>query len=190
MTLTGNEFEKLIVFRAKELEESGLLTLTRYGVQAVMMNNRETGKPEWQIQKSLPDFDCCIKGGQQMVIEAKVCSQPSYRIRNNDQKHPKQIDHMLRRSRFGARCFFMIHFNPRELVKKSEPAETFAVPVDPDSNFWREYESCERTNINRMEADLYGIRVPWNLHSKRARNLSPDLTVLLPENLQPERNLI
>lgn len=179
--LKGKEFEALILFRATKLEEAGILTMTRYGVQAVMINNRETGKPEWQIIKSLPDFDGCLKGGQQIVIEAKVCSGPSYPLYQTGKKHPKQIDHMLRRARFGALCFLMIHFNEQVLMRSTKPAETFAIPVNDDDSFWREYAALSRRTVTRDEAAMYGIAVPWNQYSERSSKLTPDLRVLLPE---------
>jgi len=185
--IKGKEFEALIIFRATKLEEQGFLTLGRYGTQVVMMND-EGGVPRWQPIPSLPDMEGVIAGtGRQIIIEAKVCSQASYPIYQTGKKHPKQIEHMLRRSKFGALCFLMVHFNGRDLKTKSEPAETFAIPVTSDSNFWREYENAERRTLTRGEADMYGIRIPWNLYSSRASRETPDLTYLLPD--KPELKL-
>lgn len=181
--LKGKEFEALILFRATKMESEGILTLGRYGVQAVMMNDKITGKPAWQIIKSLPDFDGCIAGGRQLIIEAKVCSQASYPIHATGKKHPKQIDHMLRRAKFGALCFLMVHFNARELMTKSEEACTYAIPV-LDNAFWREYEVASKLTLSRYEADLYGIKIPWNVWSSRASKETPDLSFLLPEKPQ------
>ena len=177
--MTGKEFEALIIFRAGKLEEEGVLSLGRYGVQAVMMNGPD-GKPGWQIIKSLPDFEGTIPpNGQQIIIEAKVCSQASYPIASTDRKHPKQIDHMMRRARMGARCFLLIHFNPRELKTRNDPAETYAIPVHPDNYFWRMFDAAEERLISRAMAAEYGITVPWNLYSTRASKQTPDLTALL-----------
>jgi hypothetical protein len=186
-TVTGREFEALLVFRAQKLEAQGVLTLCRYGVQARMMKNEATGKMEWQVIPSLPDFDACIApSGRQLIIEAKVCSQASYPIASTGKKRPKQIEHMLLRAKFGALCYLLLHFNPRSLKTREDEARTFAIPVHPDLHFWREYDSCERLTLSRSDADLYGLAVPWNEWSPRASKLTPDLSYLLPGKTTPQ----
>ena len=75
--LKGKAFEALILFRAQKLEADKVLTLGRYGVNVVMMND-EKGVPRWQPIPSLPDMEGVIYGsGRQLIIEAKVCSQSS-----------------------------------------------------------------------------------------------------------------
>ena len=176
--LKGKEFEALILFRAQRLEEQGVLTLGRYGTQVVMMND-DAGVPRWQPIPSLPDFDGCIKGGRQIIIEAKVCSQASYPIYHTGKSRPKQIEHMLNRAKFGALCFILLHFNPRELKTKSEPAATYAIPV-LDDHFWRMYEAGEIRSLTREDAMLNGNEIPWNLYSTRASKLTPDISKLIP----------
>ena len=177
--LKGKEFEALILFRAQKLEEQQKLTLTRYGTQVVMMND-EQGIPRWQPIPSLPDFEGVIFGtGQQVIVEAKVCSQSSYPIHQAGKKHPKQFSHMLKRAEFGAKCYLFLHFNGRDLRTKSEPAITFAIKVHPNLPLWREFESAERISLSRADAELYGNEIPWNLYSDRASKLTPDLSFLL-----------
>ncbi len=180
MSLTGKEFEALILFRATKLEELGMMTMTRYGVQAVMMNNRETGRPEWQIIKSLPDFDGCLPGGRQWIIEAKVCSQASYPLYHTGKDRPKQMAHMIRRAKFGALCHLFIHFNARELKTKSDEAATYAIQIHPDNHFTRMYENAELRTLSRAEAEMHGTLVPWDLYSTRASKLTPNLATLIP----------
>lgn len=178
--LKGKEFEALILFRARKMEEAGTLTMVRYGTSVVMMNNKETGKPEWQPIKSLPDFDACIPpNGRQLIIEAKVCSASSFPLYSEGKKKPKQIEHMLVRAKFGALCFLLIHFNPRVLKRSTHDAATYAIQV-ADNDFWRDYEIGARKGINQQEAALFGFKVPWNLYSSRASTETPDLTGLLP----------
>lgn len=178
--IKGKEFENLILFRAAKLQEQKILTLGRYGVQAVMMNNPVTGVPEWQVIPSLPDFDGCIYGsGRQLILEAKVCSQASYPLHQAGKKHPKQFAHMLRRAEFGALCYLLLHFNGREMKTKSDPSVTFAIKVHPSLPLWQEFESAERLSINRSEAELFGFPLPWDLYSDRASKLTPNLTQLL-----------
>lgn len=179
--IKGKEFEALVLFRARELEKLGILTMGRYGVNVVMMNDPVTHKPAWQPIPSLPDFEGILAGsGRQIILEAKVCSQASYPIAATGKKNPKQIDHMLLRSRFGALCFLLIHFNSRQLLRKSDEAATYAIPVRPDDHFWLEYVNCGRRTLNRQEAEMYGVSVPWNQYSARSTKLTPDLTQLLP----------
>lgn len=179
--LKGKEFEALVLFRANHMESAGILTMTRYGVQAVMMNSKlPPYKPEWQVIKSLPDFDACIApSGRQLIVECKVCSQASYPIFQNDKKHPKQIAHMMKRSEFGALCYLLVHFNARDLVKKSEAAETFGLRVAATEPFWVNQLNAAKLSLSRLDAEMYGIRVPWNLYSPRASKLTPDLSVLI-----------
>ncbi len=179
--IKGKEFEKEILFRASKLEEAGILSLGRYGTQVVMMND-DAGKPAWQPIPSLPDMEGVIIGpGRQIIIEAKVCSGPHYKIAGNDDKHPKQLSHMLRRAEQGALCFLMIHFNERRMVKKHDPCVTVAIPVRREDYFWRMYLANELKTVSRDDAINYGIQIPWNVWSSRASKLTPDLTFLLPE---------
>jgi penicillin-binding protein-related factor A (putative recombinase) len=180
-SVTGKEFEALVLFRAQRMEEQKLLTMGRYGVQAVMIADPVTRVPAWQVIPSLPDFEGVIYGtGRQLIIEAKSCSQASYPIHQAGKKHPKQFDHMLRRAEFGALCYLLLHFNPRALKTKSDPAATYAIRVHPDMHFWREYEAAERISLDRADAALNGEVVPWNLYSARASKLTPDISKLIP----------
>lgn len=180
--MNGKEFESLVLFRIRAMEEKKLLTGGRYGVQAVMMNDPVTGKPGWQVIPSLPDIEGIIGGtGQQFITELKVCSQSSYPLASTSKKRPRQIDHMLLRSTFGAKCYLLVHFNEYKLIRTSREARTFAFPVHPDLPFWREYASRERLSISRDEGELYASEVRWNTHSDRARKLTPDMSFLLPE---------
>lgn len=189
MNLKGKDLEALVLFRASKMEEEKILTLGRYGVQARMMNSLTPPfKPEWQVVPSLPDLEGVVFGtGRQLIIECKVCSQASYPIAGTGDKHPKQIDHMMRRAQFGALCYLLIHFNARELVKKSDPAITIAIPVDREAFMWRMYMANELRTLSRNDAMNYGIEVPWNLYSSRASKMTPDLTYLLPD--KPELKL-
>lgn len=185
MNLKGKDFEAIILFRAQKMEVDKVLTLGRYGVNVVMVND-ETGVPRWQPIPSLPDMEGVIYGsGRQLIIEAKVCSASSYPLYSTGKKRPKQIEHMLRRAGFGALCYLMIHFNARELKRSSQPAITYAIQIK-DNHFWREYQNCERKTLDRSDCDLYGIKVPWNLYSTRASKESPDLTYLLPDVVRAE----
>lgn len=183
MNLKGKDLEALVLFRASKMEEEKILTLGRYGVQARMMNSLTPPfKPEWQIVPSLPDLEGVVFGtGRQLIIECKVCSQASYPIAGTGDKHPKQIAHMMRRAEFGALAYLLIHFNPRELIKKSDPAMTIAIPVHSDLHLWRMYGCGEIRTLSREDAKMNGIEVPWNTWSPRASKMTPDISYLLPD---------
>jgi len=177
--LSGKDFENLILFRAHRLEEQGILTMGRYGTQVVMMND-DHGIPRWQPIPSLPDFEGIVSGtGQQIIIEAKVCSQASYPIHQAGKAHPKQFSHMLKRAEFGARCYLLLHFNGREMKTKSDPSTTYAIKVHPDLPLWREHAAAERLSIGRSEADLFGTPLEWNLYSDRASKFTPNIASLI-----------
>lgn len=179
--LKGKEFEELVLFRGRKLEAAGILSLGRFGTTVSMMRDPYTQEMKLQPMPSLPDFDGCIAPtGRQLIIETKVCSQASYPLLNTAQKNPKQIDYMMLREKFGALCYLLIHFNGRSLVKMQVPAETYAIPVIGSMELWRLFDAGVIKSITREDAALHGIPVPWNLWSSRARNTTPDLTVLLP----------
>lgn len=183
--LKGKDLEALLLFRAEKLEEAKIMSLGRYGVQ-VTYRKDEKGQMMMQPMHSLPDFEGVIFGtGRQIIIETKVCSQASYPIYATGQKHPRQIDHMLKRSQFGALCFLLIHFNERELVRTQSPAVTYALPVHPNTNFWREYKAGERKSVTRGDCELYATQIPWNIWGPRAHKETPDIGVLIwrPETL-------
>jgi len=187
MKITGNDFEKLILFRAAFMESQGILSLGRYGVQARMVHgepdkNGTPNAPGWMVVPSYPDFEGVIAPfGQQIIIEAKVCSQASYPIYATGKKRPKQIAHMLKREKFGAVCYLLIHFNERVLKTRVEPAQTFAIPVKDGAKLWDEYESGERKSLTRADCEEFGIIVPWDVYSFRASKLSPNLSVLIKD---------
>lgn len=185
--LNGKEFEALLLERASHLEDEGILNLRRYGVQAMMVADKFTGKAEWMIIKSFPDFTGVIAPhGRELIMEAKVCSDASYPLRSTDKKNRKQITHMLERARFGSLCYLIIHFNERVLMRRTDEAVTVALRVRDEEIIWREYEYCQRHTINREEALMHGTIVPWNLWSKRASKFTPDLRTLIDAVPQPE----
>jgi len=54
-----------------------------------------------------------------------------------------QLRHMYDRSAFGAVCFFLIHFNSRELKKRTVDAATYAMPVHREHPYWQRFEQRE-----------------------------------------------
>ena len=119
-----------------------------------------------------------------VIFDAKVCSQASwgldpYREVPGQKKgaRRRQLTHMYERSDFGATCFFLIHWNERELKTKYEPAETFLFPVTRQDRhvgeFWNAFEAAEVKSINREDCRNYGKLVPWTTIG-RGRTLRPD----------------
>lgn len=133
----------------------------------------------WQPMQSLPDFEGVMMGGLQFIFDAKVCSQASFPLGESTMKE-RQLKHLKKRARFGAVCFFLIHFNKRQLVTKSSPARTIAFPVQPDDPFWQRHERSEIKRITEQDAELYGIRVEWNVAPGK-RKLSPDILAAIME---------
>lgn len=176
--LTGKQFEELLLFRAKRLEERGALTMGRYGVQATRF-----GKPgeaqEWHPIASLPDFEGVLPGGRQFIIEAKSFSAATFPI--NQKMEDRQLSHMLERSDFNVLCFLVVHFNARQLTNSEQPAVTYAMPVKRRHEFWKAFDRGERKGINRSDCELYAIEIPWNLYSARAKKMTPDITVLFED---------
>lgn len=172
----GKDFEESLMDEAKRLEKLGTLTMCRYGTQVSMVDN------EWKPVPSYPDFEGVRKNGRQFIIEAKVCTQPSFRVRNDNLKF-KQVRHMMTRSKFGVDCFIVVHFNARLGATFYDPPFTVAFPVKPaDAGgwpVWEEYARCKDKKqefpvITREQALDLGKLVKWHVPN-RSRNLRPDL---------------
>lgn len=157
--LTGKAFEHLV---KKALDEHGrrrAIHAGRYGVQVQGIRD-VGGKLEWRPVPSLPDFEGVVAGGRQFVFDAKVCSQASLSL-HADHAPTKQLRHLLARGRMGAVSFLLVHWNARELKTKSEPPQTFVVPVAPHLELWRELETAQRRTLNRLDCQLRGHEITW-----------------------------
>lgn len=181
-TLKGREFEELLLAAAVRCP---LLTMSRYGVQTMV---GEGGK--LLAVPSLPDLEGAMApDGRQFIIEAKVCAQSSFPLQP-DKIKPRQVRHMLERSRFGVACFLAIHFSERRGKTFHEPGETIALPVIERLTFWQEFldaaAEAKRTkapfkspgSISREWAARIGRRVEWTC-PKGSRKHLPDLGGLL-----------
>lgn len=165
--LKGKELEKLCIYRMQQEEVRGVATMSRYGVQTSMVDEK------WIPIRSLPDFEGIMFGGRQFVIEVKVCSAASFPL-DDDKFKARQLKHLMTRGRFGAVSMLLIHFNGRVLAKKTEPAITWALPVYPEHDFWREFDRGEVKRIARSDCEQYGHEVPWTVFAG-CRKESPDL---------------
>jgi len=180
-TLKAKEFEELLMQASRRLEGGDMV---RYGTQASIGAD---GKP--MAVQSLPDFEGVFGGGRQFIIEAKVCSQASFPIDKSKIK-PRQVSHMLTRSRCGVPCFVLLHFNERRGKTFHEPAETIAIVVSDALPLWQAFldaaAEAKRTktpfvspgSINREMASRIGRRVEWTC-PKGSRKHLPDLAALL-----------
>lgn len=192
--LKAKEFEELILAAAARCPH---LTLSRYGVQTMV---GEGGK--LLAVPSLPDFEgVSAPLGRQFIIEAKVCAGSAFPL-VPDKIKPRQVRHMIERSRFGASCFVLIHFTERRGKTFHEPAETVALPVIEQLGFWQEFldaaAEAKRAktpfkspgSISRDYASRIGQRVQWTC-PKGARKHLPDLAALLglTEHQQPTLSL-
>lgn len=174
--LKSKEFENLCKFAMEDEERRGQATMTRCGVMVTMKTNN--GKIEWRPIRSLPDFEGIIAPeGRQFVFDCKVCSQPSLDIQDSTFKD-RQLKHLLKRDAFGAICCVLIHFNPRVLKTKREPAETFAFPVSKSHPFWEAVNRNEIKTISRAACAEYAVPVEWVTPSGK-RTPRPDLLTAL-----------
>lgn len=174
--LTGKEFEKLIVEQSVIYEQTGVACIGRYGVQASVAPPRNKpsgiGAPatfETIMIQSLPDFEGSMMGGSHVIFDAKVCSQASFawaKYRSETRgARARQLKHMIRRSRFGASCFFLIHWNERVLKNKVVPAAAYAFPVDYRMEYWDKVESMEVKSLTIEDCESMGRLVVWGKKS-------------------------
>jgi penicillin-binding protein-related factor A (putative recombinase) len=177
--LTGARFEAIVKERCVQLHSRGLFHCGRYGVQAV-----RTGDA-WQVMQSLPDFEGVTRDGRQAIFDAKVCSQSSfaldkYRMETKGSRS-RQLKHMLDRSLFGVRCFFLIHWNERRLTTRTEPAVTYAFPVQQGHPFWESFLAGEIKSIRRSDCETYGHKIAWNHATSRDSKQRPDVLAAVVE---------
>lgn len=159
--LTGKEFENLIIEQSAAYRKRGIADIERCGVQAVRM------KDGWNIIKSKPDFEGVFHGGNQFIFDAKVCSQASFdlgKYREVGMAHgarSRQLRYMLKRSQFGATCFFLIHWNKREMKRSKRDAATFVFFVSHDIPFWEEFLKGNVKAIRYEDCMFGGVEIPW-----------------------------
>lgn len=182
-SLKGPELEKALMDAAAREERNGILTMGRYGVDGVTVQGKIMLTP------SKPDFEGVFATGRQFIIEAKCVAGPSFEMRKEKIK-PRQISHMLTRSRFNVPCFLVIHFAARRLANANFPAFTVAIPVNDSQPRWqafvdaaakakREKAKMEtQPSITRDWAQDVGKLVPW-VTPPRCKNALPDIVSFL-----------
>lgn len=176
--LTGKQLEELILFRARKMNDDRVWSFGRYGVQASMTRDPKTARMKMQPIKSLPDFEGVIPPtGQQIIIEAKVSSGPSFRMDSQQHKAERQLRHMLNRSEMGALCWLVIHFNGRKLKTKTDHPFTVAMAVCPECE-WLQDTLLAGEVLSRDRASLNGVVLEWNKYRNRDRKFAPDLSQL------------
>lgn len=177
-TGAGRAFEQLVLERLRSSRECDA---GRYGVQTTVIGSNNDGTPRLVAIKSLPDIEGVFDGGRQFIFDCKVCSAASFDLTKyrltDEQKGSKsrQLSHMLSRAGHGAVCFFLIHWNARELKTKTEGAETYAFPVRRDHQFWKDFLASETATIRRADCYEYGVKVEWDLAHERERKERPNV---------------
>lgn len=183
--LSGKEFESLLDEAAAREEKAGRLTMNPYGVSGAFMNGN------WRPIQSLPDREgvLAFPPGRQFIIEAKCISKVSIQMTKQEVK-PRQIAHLLHRSKFGVLSFLIIHWNVRTLVNSTDPAFTIAIPITDEDPRWQSYVDAAalakknkttlsgQGSITREESKRIGIMIPWRI-AKGCRKPLPFLLKIL-----------
>lgn len=172
--MKGKELERLTLHRLEAEEREGRCCAGRYGVQGSFHDG------EWRPISSLPDIEGILFGGRQFITDCKVTKAPSLPLDKLKGPQLRQLRHMLERSRFGAICFLLIHFEARELKRTSEPPLTVAFPIAFDHPFWVRFQSGEEKRITRQDAETYGVPIEWNAPG-RMKNPTPDVLAAVLE---------
>lgn len=180
-TLSGAEFERIVSRRLDKARQLGLADVRRCGVHAVMK-----GPGNWQVIPSRPDFEGLLPGPRPIVFDCKVCSGASMDLASyrggpketsGNRKH--QLQYMFDKAEYGAVCFFLIHWNRRELETKKEEAITYVFPVHAETEFWVRFTEGEIKRLYRSDCEELGQVVPWNLFGKLDRIAQPDVLSVL-----------
>ncbi len=183
--LKGTEFEALLVDAAAKDEAAGRYTMTRAGVTMSHQAGKNIGIA------SKPDFEGILifPPGRQFQIEAKVCSGASFPM-VKDKIKPQQVEHLLKRSKFGALSFLIIHWTARQLARTYDPSWTVAIPITDEDPRWQAfvdaYKLAKRLktapapqgSITREESRQMGIMIPWRI-AKGCRKPLPFLLKIL-----------
>ena len=61
-----------------------------------------------------------------------------------------------------AERFLTLHFTPRELKTRTEPAQTWAFPVHGDHPLWVAFDRAETKRITRADCEEYAELIEWN----------------------------
>lgn len=181
--LLGKEFEAFVDDRGKQLRAAGIASIGRYGTTAVHMMNQQTRRLELTAIPSKPDFEGVNHQGRQFIFDCKVCSQSKFDLQpyrsSTKGSKAKQLRFMLERAEFGVPCFFLIHWNRRELVTKTDVQQTWAVYVRANDPYWTAVENGEISSMTRGDCETLGRRVRWFI-PPRCRNVVPDLADAVP----------
>ena len=158
-SLTGSEFQSQLAELSEVYTKKLLATWSTSGVQATRTAN------EWLVIPSKPDFEGVIANGPPLKFDTKVCSAASfawapYRRETGGSK-ARQLKYMLHRSKFGEICFFLIHWNARELKKVKQPAETHIIPVVASDDYWEKVDAAEIRTLSREDGRARGVVVEW-----------------------------
>lgn len=166
--LSGKEFEAEIMEAGIRHSKRLDMEIGRFGTTVALI------KGKWQPVPSLPDFDCVIRGGRQVIIEAKAVSGRLLDMQKSKLK-PSQVRYMLKRLPFGSLCFLLIHFNERKLVKSQTPAITVLLPVQSSDPKWLEFVKTKHGPGISPEAALEtGVEVEWTAVGRETKPL-PDI---------------
>jgi penicillin-binding protein-related factor A (putative recombinase) len=182
-SLTGKQFEEIIVYRLNQYRAEKWGSFHRPGVHAVTQEQFKDGTVRARLLQSLPDFQGVFGDPQrEAVFDCKVCSQASFDLNKYrlDTKgaRTRQLKFMFERAEFGSLCFFLIHWNERRLKTKAVEAATYVVPVRSDIDFWRAFEIGEERGMSRSQCVDYGHRIDW-IAEGREKTLRPDLRAAL-----------
>lgn len=177
--LVGSEFEDFVVDRCDKLRGRRIAAIGKYGVKVRF----DAAVNAYRPIRSLPDFEGVFgPHATQTIFDCKVESSASFGLseyRIQDMK-PKalQLKHMYNRSDFGAVCFFLIHFNGRELKSKTVEPVTFAMPVHRDHAFWIRFEQRDEKSLGMTQLEEYAIKVPWTKWENE-RSFRPDVMMAI-----------
>jgi penicillin-binding protein-related factor A (putative recombinase) len=166
---TGEQFQDLIMPRIAQMKRDREAAIDRPGVHATVIQRYEDGTSLARIIPSLPDFQGVYGRPQrETIFDVKVCGTASfplnkYRIEERKARS-RQLKHMYERASFGSVCFFLIHWNARELKKKTEPAVTYAFPIQPDHPFWVASDVGSEKSIKRSHCEAIAKSTAWKCH--------------------------
>ena len=169
--LTGKAFESAIVDVGARYERAGTMSIGRFGTIVVLVNGA------WMPRPSLPDFDCVLQGGRQVVIEAKAVTSARLLDFQKSKLKPRQVDYLLRRARMGSLCFLAVHYAGRPAGKRTPAVRplTVLVPVLPSELRWVNFVKTQHgEGLSPESALAMGTEIEWTAEGRSKKEL-PDI---------------
>lgn len=177
------EFEKVVRDRGEWEHKNGNGIWKKNQMNAVHTGDGVIARPGWvDFSGTIPflyDFNMGEGRTEQIPLphpihfDTKRVAGSSMPL-NEDHFTRKQKKQLLAHAHYGATCFLLVHFCRRDLSTKTDIAQTIAMPVHPDHEFWEMVSRGQVSSLSRENATKYGYELEWT-KAGTTRTFRPDI---------------